>query len=131
MAATASDPFVWSMIVGIGIMTFIIRFAPIALLARLELPAWLRQALPYVQPAVMAAIIAPPLFFAVGAPTIVPDLPRIAAATLAALIAWRTRSILLTVVLGMLAFWGAASPARLAESQPGNIADHADRRTDH
>mgnify|MGYP002378665764 CR=1 FL=1 len=131
MAATASDPFIWSMIVGIGIMTFIIRFAPIALLARLELPAWLRQALPYVQPAVMAAIIAPPLFFAVGAPTIVPDLPQIAAATFAALIAWRTRSILLTVVLGMLAFWGAAGPARLAESQPGNIADHADRRTDH
>ncbi|MBK7677787.1 MAG: AzlD domain-containing protein [Candidatus Accumulibacter sp.] len=118
MAATASDPFVWSMIVGIGIMTFIIRFAPIALLARLELPAWLRQALPYVQPAVMAAIIAPPLFFAVGAPTIVPDLPRIAAAALAAPIAWRAqhladrRSRLAHLV-------GAASPARPAESQPG------------
>jgi branched-subunit amino acid transport protein len=55
----------------------------------------------------MAAIIAPPLFFAVGAPTIVPDLPRIAAAALAALIAWRTRStLLLTVALGMLALWG-------------------------
>lgn len=64
------------------------------------------QALRCVPPAVMAAIIAPPLFFAVGAPTIVPDLPRIAAATLAALIAWHTRSILLTVVLGMLALWG-------------------------
>ena len=64
------------------------------------------QALRCVPPAVMAAIIAPPLFFAVGAPTIVPDLPRIAAATLAALIAWRTRSTLLTVVLGMLALWG-------------------------
>jgi branched-subunit amino acid transport protein len=39
------------------------------------------QALRCVPPAVMAAIIAPPLFFAVGAPTIVPDLPQIAAAT--------------------------------------------------
>lgn len=104
--AAAGDYFVWSMIIGIGIATFIIRFAPIALLARRALPAGLKQALRYVPPAVMAAIIAPPLFFVGGAPTISPDLPRITAAALAALIAWRTRSTLLTVVLGMLALWG-------------------------
>jgi len=102
----AGELFVWSMIVGIGVATFLIRYAPIALLARLELPAWLTQALRYVPPAVMAAIIAPPLFFADGAPTIHPDLARIAAATLAAAVAWRTRSTLWTVVLGMLALWG-------------------------
>ncbi|WP_409559290.1 AzlD domain-containing protein, partial [Accumulibacter sp.] len=33
------------MIIGIGVATFLIRFAPIALLSRLELPAALRQAL--------------------------------------------------------------------------------------
>lgn len=102
----AGDLLVWSMIIGIGVATFLIRFAPIALLSRLELPAALRQALRYVPPAVMAAIIAPPLFFAGGAPTIEPDLARIAAATLAAAVAWRTRSTLWTVVLGMLALWG-------------------------
>ncbi|WP_300320118.1 AzlD domain-containing protein [Accumulibacter sp.] len=102
----AGDPFVWSMIIGIGVATFLLRFAPIALLSRLELPAWLRQALRYVPPAVMAAIIAPPLFFAGGAPTIDPDLPRFVAAALAALVAWRTRSTLWTVVIGMLALWG-------------------------
>ncbi|TLD46748.1 MAG: hypothetical protein FAZ92_00982 [Accumulibacter sp.] len=93
------------MIIGIGVITFLLRFAPLALLARLELAGWLRQALRYVPAAVMAAIIAPPLFFAVGAPNIVPDLPRMAAAALAALIAWRTRNTLSTVVLGMLALW--------------------------
>ncbi len=36
--AAGSDVFVWSMIVGIGIATFLIRFAPLALLARLDLP---------------------------------------------------------------------------------------------
>ena len=104
--AASSDVFVWSMIVGIGIATFLIRFAPLALLARLDLPEWLRQALRYVPPAVMAAIIAPPLFFAGGAPTIGPELPRVAAAALATAVAWRTRSTWLTVVLGMLALWG-------------------------
>lgn len=93
------------MIIGIGVVTFLLRFAPLALLARLELAGWLQQALRYVPAAVMAAIVAPPLFFGVGAPNIVPDPPRMAAATLAALIAWRTRSTLLTVVLGMLALW--------------------------
>ena len=93
------------MIIGIGVITFLLRFAPLALLARLELAGWLQQGLRYVPAAVMAAIIAPPLFFAVGAPNIVPDLPRMAAAALAALIAWRTRSTLSTVVLGMLALW--------------------------
>lgn len=102
----AGELFVWSMICAIGVATFVIRFAPLALLARLELPTWLTRALRYVPPAVMAAIIAPPLFFADGTPTIEPDLARIAAATLAALVAWRTRSTLWTVVLGMLALWG-------------------------
>jgi branched-subunit amino acid transport protein len=64
------------------------------------------QALRYVPPAVMAAIIAPPLFFAVGAPTIVTR-PAALPPLLWQLIAWRARSsILLTVVLGMLALWG-------------------------
>ena len=105
-ADLAGDLFVWSMICAIGVATFLIRYAPLALLARLELPAWLTQALRYVPPAVMAAIIAPPLFFADAAPTIDPNLPRIVAATLAAAIAWQTRSTLWTVVVGMLALWG-------------------------
>ncbi|WP_186407707.1 AzlD domain-containing protein [Candidatus Accumulibacter aalborgensis] len=46
------------------------------------------------------------MFFVGGAPTISPDLPRTTAAVLAALIAWPTRSALLTVVLAMLAWWG-------------------------
>lgn len=106
MSDAGSEPFVWAMIVAIGAATFLIRFAPIALLARLELPTWLTQALRYVPPAVMAAIIAPPLFFAGGAPTMDADPARIGAAGLATLIAWQTRSTLWTVLVGMLALWG-------------------------
>ncbi|HRE72577.1 MAG TPA: AzlD domain-containing protein [Accumulibacter sp.] len=46
------------------------------------------------------------MFFADGTPTIDANLPRIAAATLAAAVAWRTRSTLWTIVVGMLALWG-------------------------
>lgn len=107
-----AELIIWSMMIGIGLLTFAIRFAPIALLARLELPDWLKRALRYVPPAVMTAIITPSLFFAGGAPTITLDTPRLAAAIFAALIAWRTRSTLWTVVFGMLALWGLQALTR-------------------
>ena len=97
---------VWSAIIGIGLITFAIRFIPIALLAKLELPALLKRALVYVPPAVMTAIVAPALFFPGAAPTIALDTPRLVAATVAALVAWRTQGVLWTVVLGMATLWG-------------------------
>ena len=97
---------VWSTIVGIGAITFVIRFFPIALLSRLDLPEWIKRALIYVPPAVMTAIVAPALFFPGAAPTIALDTPRLVAAAVAALVAWRTQGVLWTVVLGMAVLWG-------------------------
>ncbi len=103
---------IWAIIVSVGVITFCIRFVPIALLSRLQLPEWLKRALTYVPPAVMAAIITPTLFFAGGTPTIAVDVPRLGAAIFAALLAWRTRSVLWTVVLGMIALWGLQALTR-------------------
>ena len=96
----------WIMIIAIGVINFALRFVPITLLARIELPGWLKHALVYVPPAVLTAIITPALFFPGGAPTIVLDPPRLLAALLAVLVAWKTRSALWTVILGMAAMWG-------------------------
>ena len=115
MSANAVDLpawIVWSMIIGIGALTFLVRYVPIALLSRMQLPEWLKRALVYVPPAVMTAIIAPALFFVGGAPTIALDAPRLGAATVAVLLAWRTRSVLWTVVLGMLVLWGLQALTR-------------------
>jgi branched-subunit amino acid transport protein len=109
MSPAGSEPpalIIWTIIIGIGLITFAIRFVPIALLSRLELPIWLKRALTYVPPAVMTAIITPSLFFPGGTPTIALDAPRLVAATLAAVVAWRTQSVLWTVILGMGALWG-------------------------
>lgn len=103
---------VWVMTISIGVVSFVIRFLPIALLARFEMPRWLKRALIYVPPAVMPAIIAPALFFPGGAPTILLDTPRLAAAALATLVAWRTRSVLWTVVVGMCALWALQALVR-------------------
>ena len=94
------------MIVAIGLINFALRYVPISLLARFELPGWLKHALVYVPPAVLMAIITPALFFPGGAPTIAFDPPRLLAAVFAVLVAWKTRSALWTVILGMAALWG-------------------------
>jgi branched-subunit amino acid transport protein len=105
-AGNSSALIVWSLMIAVGLLTFVIRYFPIALLARLELPELLKRALVYVPPAVMTAIIASALFFPGGAPNIVFDMPRLAAAAFAALVAWKTRSVLWTVIAGMCALWG-------------------------
>jgi len=96
----------WLLIIAIGVINFTLRFVPIALIAHFELPNWLKHALVYVPPAVLTAIIAPALFFPGGAPTIAFDPPRLLAATFAVLVAWKTRSALWTVILGMVVLWG-------------------------
>ena len=101
-----SQLIIWLMIVSIGLITFAIRFVPIALLSRRNLPVWLKRALAYVPPAVMTAIITPALFFPSGTPNIALDVPRLVAAAIAVLVAWKTRSVLWTIILGMLSLWG-------------------------
>ena len=105
-AGDFSAPIVWSVMIAVGLLGFALRVFPIALLARLELPDLLKRALIYAPAAVMMAIITPALFFPGGAPNIVFDMPRLTAAALAALVAWRTRSVLWTVIAGMCILWG-------------------------
>ena len=111
-SGTSAEFIIWTMTIGIALATFAIRFAPIALFSRLELPDWLKRALRYVPPAVMTAIITSSLFFAGGAPTIAIEPPRLTAAVFAALVAWRTRSMLWTIASGMLALWGLQALTR-------------------
>ena len=101
------DPtLVWTMILGLALVTFATRLSFLGLLAHVELPALLRKTLAYVPPAILAAIIAPQVFPAAltGLPTL--DWPRCIAALIAFVVAFRTRSTLATVSIGMLTLWG-------------------------
>lgn len=96
---------VWLSIIGIGLITFALRGLPIAALSSGELPDWAKHSLRFVPAAVMMAIITPALFFIPGTTTMGGDPARLLAALGAVLIAWRTRSTLWTVVLGMALLW--------------------------
>jgi branched-subunit amino acid transport protein len=95
----------WLSILGMGMVTYAIRLSFILLLERVEIPWRVRQALRFVPPAVLSAIIFPELLRPHGALDLSLGNVRLLAGLLAALVAWRTRNVLLTIALGMGALW--------------------------
>ena len=86
---------------GMALVTYFTRYTMIAALGR-ELPMLARRWLRYVPPAVLAALVVPAALAPEGGLEI--GLP--AWAVLAgAVFAWRTRSVLWTILGGMAAFW--------------------------
>lgn len=96
---------IWLVILLGGLVTFLIRFSLIYLFGRFKIPKTMRQALRYVPPAVLSAIIFPELFFRDGALSLSLDSPRLLAGLLAILVAWITRNTLITIIAGMLALF--------------------------
>ncbi|GFE56764.1 AzlD domain-containing protein [Geobacter sp. AOG1] len=93
------------LMVGMGAVTYLPRFIPLALLSRRQLPRWLADWLDLVPAAILSAIIAPILFTAEKTRTL--DLGRkellVAVPTL--LFALKTRSLAGTVIVGMGLYW--------------------------
>ena len=93
-------------ILGMFLVTFGVRYPVLAVVSRLRLPELVTQALKYVPPAVLMAIIAPAV--------LLPDGERIDlgfsnaplyASLVAVLVAWRTKNLLATILVGMGVLW--------------------------
>jgi len=94
---------IWLVLVLGGLITFGMRFSLIYLFGRFHVPEALRKALHYVPPAVLSAIIFPELFIRNGTLNLSLDNYRLMAGLVAILVAWFTKSILITILAGMLA----------------------------
>jgi branched-subunit amino acid transport protein len=92
---------VWMVIIITGVITYAIRLSFIALFENREVPPTLQRWLKYVPPAVFAAIIFPEIFVQNGSVDLSPGNARLVAGIIAALIAWRTKNVLLTILVGM------------------------------
>jgi branched-subunit amino acid transport protein len=88
----------WLALVGMVAVTFGSRYAGFAL--RSELPAFWVRFLHFVPIAVFAALVTPSLDGGLGEGEI-----RVVGALATALVAWRTRSLGLSIAAGMVAFW--------------------------
>ncbi|WP_207937467.1 AzlD domain-containing protein [Pseudomonas sp. 51_B] len=101
---TELSPWVTFALIGLG--TFAIRLSFIEFYGALRIPPVLRRALVYVPASVLAALVLPAVVFQAGQPGIEIGNPQLPAAIVAALVAWRTRSTLLTLGVGMGVLWG-------------------------
>lgn len=95
----------WLVIIGMGVITYVIRLSLIALSDRLALSDTIRQALRFVPPAVLSAIIAPEMLRPGGALDLSLGNERLLAGLVAIVVAWRTKNVLLTIGAGMVTLW--------------------------
>ncbi len=101
-----STTYLWLTIIAMGVVTYLVRLSFILAWGKFEMPSMVRRSLRYVPPAVLSAIILPELLRPNASPI---DFSfgnvRWIAGLVAALVAWRTRNALLTIVVGMFVFW--------------------------
>jgi branched-subunit amino acid transport protein len=95
----------WLIVGLIGLGTYLTRLSFVAVFGRFGVPAWLEAPLRYVGPAVLAALVAPAVIAPSGALDVTAGNPRVFAATVALLVALRTKSVSWTIVAGMGALW--------------------------
>ena len=95
----------WLVMLFAGLATYAIRLAFILFIGRRHIPIVLLRALRFVPPAVLTAIIFPEVVMPGGNLNLSFENPRLLSGLLAILVAWRTRNVLLTILVGMLSLW--------------------------
>jgi len=100
-----STSMLWVDIVGAAAVTFVLRLSFVALLGRTEMSPSVERALRFVPAAVLTAFVIPLLIYENGAMQLSLENERLLAGLIAALIAWRTRSVLFTLGVGMATLW--------------------------
>jgi len=92
------------MIAGMTLVTFGVRYPVLLLVSRATLPARVLAALKYIPTAVLTAIVVPAVLLPAGELEVGLANANLVAGVFSALIAWRTRNLLLTIVAGMAFF---------------------------
>jgi branched-subunit amino acid transport protein len=94
--------FAWALIVGMALTAFMLRAAFVLPGSRLRLPPRVEQVLRYAPAAALMAIIVPDVAMSQGTLAIAIHNPRFVAGVVAFAVAVATRSIILTILAGML-----------------------------
>ncbi len=91
---------IWLTILVVGLFTYATRLSFIALFGIKPIPGRLKQALRFVPPAVLTAIIFPELLVSEGVVDLSAENFRLIAGSAAVLVAWRTRNVAATIIIG-------------------------------
>lgn len=100
-----SAGYLWTIIIGGMIVTYLIRLSFTVILPPERLPAVMQRGLRFVPSAILAAIVLPELLRPTGVIDISPGNPQLLAGIVAAFVAWKTKNTWLTILVGMLTLW--------------------------
>lgn len=101
----------WAVVVGAGLATLALKSSFTLAIGYFDgVPPRLRWVLGFVPAAVLAGLVAPAVLLS-GDGLAVAPWPRLAAAGLAAVVAWRTGSVPATIAVGMVALWSLRAVA--------------------
>ncbi len=89
------------LVAGMALITFGIRYPMLVLVGRVQLPESVINALKFVPVAVLTAICVPAVLLPKGELWIAPNNPWLLAGIVTILVSWRTKNLLLTIVVGM------------------------------
>jgi len=90
---------------GMALVTFMIRYPVLALVGKIGMPKRVFDALRYVAPSVLAAIVIPMVLLPNNEPIQRPaDAIPLVATLLSAVVMWRSRNLLAAVIVGIAAF---------------------------
>lgn len=101
-----NDLTLWAAIAAIALGTWGFRVSFVVLFGYVDsIPPRLDQALRFIPPALLAAIITPRLLVVDGTLAVSPANERLLAGVVALVVAWYTEHMFATIVAGMAALW--------------------------
>lgn len=99
-----SEGYIWAVIIGMAIANLAVRYPPVAILSRLQLPEWLRRWLSYIPVSVMATLVVGEVARPDGTWLLPHTNPYLWASLATGIAYWRFRSFLGATVAGIVFF---------------------------
>lgn len=96
---------IWVLFFGMAAGTFALRYSFIYLFGKFDVPKWLQRGLRFVPASVLAALVFPALISPKGVIDFSLSNVHLLAGLGGALVAWLTKNVLWTIIVGMGLFW--------------------------
>jgi len=100
-----SSMTVWLIMIALAVGTFLIRISFIFLLSNWEVHPLIARALRFVPASVLSALVIPQILTRNDSLSISLTNPQLIAGIVAAVVAWRTKNVLFTILSGMVVLW--------------------------
>lgn len=95
----------WTVIIGLGVGSFLLRFAFTGFVGNRQMPAWLLRHLRYTAVAILPALVAPQVLWP-AATNSETDPARLAAATVTLVVGMLTKHVLSAIIAGATTLYG-------------------------